>query len=447
MARLYTQGEFVGPGERLTARYLENNLPDDWVVVANKELPGRDSAREIDFIVVGKNVLFLVEEKYWWGPIRGNENGWVLNSGESFRSPLRKVEEGGKRLASLLKEAIPSLSELQGARINVGFVLLSHPDAEIHVEDPRCPDHVHLLGGCEVAFGRRDRRQPPSASIDAVREAIVERLVKIPGRPDVPDRVGPYSVLEVQSANDRMLSVLGQHDDGSTRRLRIVRRPVEIDPSRAHQMEVPLLREYDTLRLLGDAEVAPRVDPFFYWGDDQYWVFPIHMVPGRTLVSDRLEHIPDKARVERVIQGAFQALDRVHSSDVVHRGLNPDRIILGSNNEVFFSDFKVSRIPGGQTIADRIGELDEPTPYQPPEAGTQPALAGPPSDVFSLAASLLFWVTGTEFEGKEPSSELLNGQEEWKRHPKVKGLLRCVEEVPAARPTAREVLDILSRAR
>src|SRR4051794_13244384 len=109
MARLVRRGEFVGPGEERTAQYLEAELPADWVVICNKELPREQSSREVDFLVVGTHAVFAVEEKYWWGVLTGNEDFWVLDGGESFTSPLRKVEEISKRLAQKLSRELPDL--------------------------------------------------------------------------------------------------------------------------------------------------------------------------------------------------------------------------------------------------------------------------------------------------------------------------------------------------
>src|SRR4051812_16294852 len=110
MARLVQRGDFVGPGEEQTARYFEQNLPADWVVICNKELPREQSSRELDFLVIGTHALFVIEEKHWSGTVRGNEDGWILASGESDRSPLRKLEDVAKRLRQKLERELPNLA-------------------------------------------------------------------------------------------------------------------------------------------------------------------------------------------------------------------------------------------------------------------------------------------------------------------------------------------------
>src|SRR5439155_11832757 len=79
VAHVYRSGGFEGPGELLTAAYLERELPDTWHVVCNKEVPGGVSSREVDFIIVGDHAIFVVEEKHWSGRITGDEEAWILS--------------------------------------------------------------------------------------------------------------------------------------------------------------------------------------------------------------------------------------------------------------------------------------------------------------------------------------------------------------------------------
>src|SRR3990170_6879042 len=100
MATLIKVNPFVGRGEETAAAYLEAQLPGAWSIICNKELVDPcGSTREVDFIIVAQHTVFLVEEKSWSGAIHGNENGWVLRSGESYLDPLGKVEYLARRLA------------------------------------------------------------------------------------------------------------------------------------------------------------------------------------------------------------------------------------------------------------------------------------------------------------------------------------------------------------
>ena len=71
MATILNAGEQIGLGERIPAAILKG-LPKDWVVICNKVIPFGDidnrlhskHTREIDFIVIGDNAVFLLDDKY-----------------------------------------------------------------------------------------------------------------------------------------------------------------------------------------------------------------------------------------------------------------------------------------------------------------------------------------------------------------------------------------------
>jgi len=148
MARLIKVNPFVGRGEEETAAYLEAQLPGAWSIICNKELiDPRGSAREVDFIIVAQHTVFLVEEKSWSGAIHGNENGWVLRSGESYLDPLGKVEYLARRLAGLLRRNVPGLAAVVKDQDHfvLARILLSAQDAKVFVHDPRVREQVLLL--------------------------------------------------------------------------------------------------------------------------------------------------------------------------------------------------------------------------------------------------------------------------------------------------------------
>ena len=68
MAELISAGPFATEGERHVAKVLQQ-LPSDWTVICNKILPSGDRSYEIDFIVVGRRWVFLLDEKSWRGKI------------------------------------------------------------------------------------------------------------------------------------------------------------------------------------------------------------------------------------------------------------------------------------------------------------------------------------------------------------------------------------------
>src|SRR5260221_12483983 len=114
---------FATEGERRAAEALAQ-LPASWMVICNKSLPmlnGR--SYELDFIVVGKRWVFLLDEKSWRGKIVGNDEQWVRADGSSERSPLAKVDYVAKKLAGRISWIVPPLKS--GGAFLCGGVFLS----------------------------------------------------------------------------------------------------------------------------------------------------------------------------------------------------------------------------------------------------------------------------------------------------------------------------------
>src|SRR5258708_13407340 len=87
---------FATEGERMAAEVLRQ-LPANWLVICNKTLPlpnGR--SYEMDFIVVGKRWVFLLDEKSWRGKNICKQEKLVTVDGTSERSPPGKADNLAK---------------------------------------------------------------------------------------------------------------------------------------------------------------------------------------------------------------------------------------------------------------------------------------------------------------------------------------------------------------
>jgi serine/threonine protein kinase len=452
MARLVRRGEFVGPGEEQTARYLAQHLPDDWVVICNKELPRERSSREVDFLVIGSHSLFVIEEKHWSGTVRGNEDGWILASGESDMSPLRKLEDIAKRLAQKLKRELPDLArEMPLQRSAFGlYVIMSHPAVRWEFTDPRAHGQVVRLSGCDEDLLRFDALREADGSIGPFRTGILHVLEQLPDRPDVPARVGSYAVLERIAQIGPVLSLRARHDDGSERILKLVRRPTTADQHERDEIERSLIREYEALRRLATTGRVPAVDPYFTWDQDQFWVLPLHAVAGRSLRADVVERDGiDGPRARDVATSAFDSLAALHAAGVVHRALTPDRIFIRADGTLALTDLLVARLPGTETVATQVDELDPNNTWRAPECAADPALATTSSDVWGLGACLSFWLSGEEEQAGDVERAASLADYLPQLGAEVAGALagqlrRSLADDPDRRPSAAEIASALT---
>ena len=110
MARLVKKGEFV-PGEERLATFLQDNLSDEYTVVCNITVEGR----QIDNVVVGPQAIFVIEGKCWEGIIRGEDQGpWQQQKppGEikTRENPLDQADVHSKVVKRFLREKFPKLN-------------------------------------------------------------------------------------------------------------------------------------------------------------------------------------------------------------------------------------------------------------------------------------------------------------------------------------------------
>ena len=212
-------------------------------------------------------------------------------------------------------------------------------------------------------------------------------------------------------------------------------------------MENALSREYDGAAAFGKQGNCPQRHPFFTWEEGTYRVIPLHPIEGESLRAHRTESPPTVEEIFPVVKNAFTALATVHEAGIVHRSLTPDRVYI-ENQQVTFSDFVIARIEGQKTVAAEAHVLDPDNAYRAPECSVGLEYAVPASDVFSLAASLLYWIAG--YEPKDPEtpfpkllkirSELQSTSAEF-----LDGVLAaCLVKNDLDRPSAGQIVEQLA---
>ncbi len=446
MAELIKAGEFVGRGEEPTARQLESSLPSSWTVICNKELVDpRGVSREVDFIVIGDHCVFVIDEKSWSGTLYGNENGWVLPSGESYNNPLGKVGFIARRLAGMLRDNVPLLKRSVTEHFVFPRMVMSSSTAVVRVQDPRVKVEVLQLGTVSEKLREFDEsRKDDGASIGRFRRRIVESLVALHNRPKIPRYIGDYEILESLDSTDTSRLLRAVHEDGSERFLRLIRQPTTVDPNKQKSQKNALLREYESLKRLAAQGVSPSVDPYFSWEDRSYWVIPMHPIVGRTLRADRSSAPPGRESVPRTIESAFRALARIHNEGVVHRGLTPDRIFI-TNSGVKFADFLIARIVGEMTVVSQAAGIDPENFYWAPECRLGLELSTAASDVYSLAVSLHFWITGIDATEERQFARFGDARPDLADMDAVEAIFaRCTREDDRVRPSASDLAEAVA---
>ena len=385
MAKLISAGPFATEGEQQAANLLRR-LPDDWIVIANKTVvASSDRSFEVDFIVVGANWIYVLDEKSWWGKIAGNKQNWVLSSGEVRSNPLNKAEMIGKILADEMKAGVP---DLKGApKFCRAAVLLSLSDQSPELDDPRAVDGVFVKNTILRRLPEVDGRGG-SPIIGQYRTEIEHILTGLADRSITPTQIGAYRITEALPGRPGC-RVLRATVEGEERMLMIY--DLGKDPIAAAELHSFYLREFSALSQLRDTGIAPRVFDPFPWSDDLL-VLPIASVHGRPLRAYLSPETPESFINELLLAAAsFKALAEIHKHKIVHRAIGPDSVYVvssGADPKVMFGSFHAARIDAA-SIAPSLDALAIEDPYAAPELAGGYGYASPSSDCYSLALVFL----------------------------------------------------------
>lgn len=440
LAELRVVGEYRGPGERLTAETLAQQLPADWVLIANRSLPTREHD-DIDLTVVGRNLVFIVEDKYWGPTVKVAPGAWLVKR-QSRENPTDRVSFLSRKLAGLLKSRVAKYPKK--GHIVRSYVVLSNPGVKVDWSDagPES-DMVVLLDEAGQALLEEDGKA--TVSLGVAREETVAFLDGWKERDAIPERVGSYKINREIAPLGRA-RVFAAHDDVSNF-IFLRCYPMDgwgpgVDPNNL------VRRERKAIQKLAQSGRTLASQPVFEDHLHRWIVVPIVQQPLtnlRQLLSMSTPPIcPETADVDEVLQfigDAFKGLKEVHAEGVVHRGIAPARVALDAQRTVKFTDFYLAQVSGEVTVAPSLNELaDLGVPFRAPECKKFIGAATPSSDMFSLALSLLWWLHGDP--EAEPSEDATPKRREFAAVAAV--LRRCTATANEERPCIDAILADLT---
>ncbi|GAB3453744.1 protein kinase domain-containing protein [Actinophytocola sediminis] len=442
MARLHVLGDWHGPGEENTANRLRDELPDYWDVIAGRQIPIGTGTVDLDLIVVGRNGIYVGEEKAWGWHVVAGEVFWYVN-GEQRSNPVNQVAHASRVLAGKLRAKITGWAQTQkrlprGVHPVTGHVIMSHPSLELSGTADLGTDVVLPLAEAARALTARDAALPDEMA--PLRQKVMSYLLGLPQRDpaEAPKQIMQYTVIG-QLGEEGNAQVFAA-ENPAHRMLFLYCVPVATAADRA-AAERLAVREHDALALLAKEDRTWQVRDWFDW--EGYRVTPIEPDPDGTSLwklsgdrgpaADAQGVIPPDVATP-VVHDAFAALASVHGKEIMHRALRPRYIALTAENRVRFRDFSRSRIPSTETIAPDLVDDHPSTPFRAP--GTSMEFFGSKDDVYSLALCLVQWIHGVQ--EAEPDHDLVRRRAA--AYPEIGALLaRCLSPEYDHRPEAAEV--------
>ncbi len=155
--------------------------------------------------------------------------------------------------------------------------------------------------------------------------------------PGEPTRLGPYRLVQRLGEGGMGVVHLGLDRQGRAVAVKMLRASIAHDPA----ARARLAREVDTLGRIRSPRVAPVIDADVD-GDIPYVV--TRFVDGPSLdehVAQRGPLPPDE--LHRLAAGLAEALDAIHSAEVVHRDVKPGNVLLEDGHPVLI-DFGIAHV-------------------------------------------------------------------------------------------------------
>ncbi|HKA98241.1 MAG TPA: protein kinase [Streptosporangiaceae bacterium] len=201
----------------------------------------------------------------------------------------------------------------------------------------------------------------------------------------MPDRLGPYCLLERIGEGGMGVVFMARGADGQMVALKVLRSVVAEDPMGRRR----LAREVETMRRVRSPYVAAVIDADLA-GDTPYIV--TRYVPGQTLeeVVTVDGPLPPRALL-RLAYGLADALMAVHAAGVVHRDLKPSNVMLLGELPVVI-DFGIAQGPEATRLTMTGMFMGTPGYLAPEVIEGQPSSEA--SDIHAWGATVAFAATG-----------------------------------------------------
>jgi serine/threonine protein kinase len=391
-----TGGPFITEGERKAAELLQQ-LPEKWLVICNKVLPTSNGhSYEIDFIVVGKRWIFLIDEKSWHGQIRGNEEQWIHPNGSAERSSLAKIDYIAKIMAGHLKWKLPVLK--QQSHFVRGGILLSITEQKPQIHDPRAASGLFLPNTICQRLQEMDL-QDGNPLVGEYRQHIKTTLTGLAVRPSLPGTIGDYAIQDVNNIRPHVRLATAWKDGNPAEPRHLMIYDLGNNPLTLQKQKEFCRHEGQTLQKLHQTGLVPEIKDPFPWSDTLY-ILPIVPPIGRSLSAYPFPETREEFVQElQLAATCFKALDQIHANHVIHRALSPDAIYIqpkaaSANFKIVFSNFYAARIEEN-TIASTLDILSIDDPYAHENLFISYEFADQTTDTFSLALILLERLSGT----------------------------------------------------
>ncbi|GAA2777246.1 serine/threonine-protein kinase [Kitasatospora sp. CM 4170] len=276
---------------------------------------------------------------------------------------------------------------------------------------------------------------------DAPRDAVASPMPPVfqPLHPDDPREVGGYRLFARLGAGGMGRVYLSYTPGGRPVALKVVRPEFAEDGEFRRRFAQEVTNAQRIHGLYTAQVIDSGVDAEAPWLVTAY-------VPGPSLQQVVRENGPLPVRTVLLLMGGIaEALQAIHSVEVVHRDLKPANVLVAGDGPRVI-DFGIARAADATALTGTGYRIGSPAFMSPEQAQGRPVT--PATDVFALGALAAYVAGGTAPFGDGPDTAVLYRVVH--EQPELEGVpadlrelvLRCLAKSPEDRPKPAEIIEI-----
>ncbi len=407
MAKLVDLGGTpVNAGEIEAIQYFKANLPDNYLLYPNVEIPQPNGpALEYDLVVVAPHAVYAIEIKDWHGTIIGKDNyDWAI--GRSTRkNPVKSINYKAKVLQGRIEKYGPAYREIWVESL----VVIVSPHTVLSLQG-ECAKKTLLLHKA-TDFVQKPKLLNTNTStpvapdtvknaLDIVKKAVGEDGAH--GRSKQPLKFNQYEVVETLHEEEGLTEYLAKNilvASNQRMRLRVFEVSAYLHKDEAQRRRLLITHEYKMAQEIGfHQNLLPVTELFELDGNKIIEVtgWNEEGTLARLLVEQRPLTTGQKLEL---VRGMLYGLAALHRKGILHRAIAPSNILLGENLTPRLMNFDRARLdsPGLKTPQYTVWQMPleaEEQAYLSPELAEVNYKAYPSSDLYSLGVVCFEVLTG-----------------------------------------------------
>lgn len=412
----------VNAGEERLFKFLEVNLPDDYILVPNAEVAytspqGSVQYLEFDCLVVAPHAVYNIENKDWAGFLEGNDHAWFINNTERA-NPHKTVAFKTRILASRLKSEKPAW----GAAWIAGVVTLSHPKQNKFGLDKEEQSYnaTFLLNNelIEYITNPATVRKHPDAIVH-VQQEIADFLAGQSSfrTPKEKSEVINLKIVETLQKTEKFTEYLCVPQFFSERRFKVREYPLDPVGKSPAELQNYQLKVQNTMLAQDNLPPSPYIvkaecrvsdDGMRYYEKSDY-------MDENTLRSELRRRTFTQMEKAKILHDIAHALQIAHDANVWHREVSPENIYLLDGNAALANFGRAWFVQHHEfDITKTAVDIEDATPFQAPELFDDDVSKA--TDIFSFGVIAYELMTGkvpfknfielAQMGGKLPANKL-----------------------------------------